>query len=164
MKKHLLKNLFLALILFPASYLTASQEGYEAGALAVVAAAIAYKCDQCEKSFSKESKLERHLVSHATERNFECSQCGNHFKSSYDLERHIRRHDDVNRTNVCTICSKAFFKPSELEDHRRVHDGKKLFSCKNCGFEFARKSALCKHTRKKRDNGGICPRKGQHLS
>ena len=162
MKKHLLKNFFLALILFPASYLTASHgaaaEESEIGSLAVVAAARPYACDHCDKSFRTRSKLERHLTSHDGDKKLTCPKCDRRFACADSVRLHLIRHKDQNRTNVCRICNARFFFPNELEKHQRVHDGKKPFSCEHCDTEFTTFQNLCKHKKSRRERG-ICPKK-----
>ncbi|MFH4980682.1 hypothetical protein AB6A40_007391 [Gnathostoma spinigerum] len=51
------------------------------------------------------------------------------------------------KLHVCTICPKAFKKPSDLLRHSRIHTGEKPYQCSTCERWFRLKSTLYQHQR-----------------
>ena len=50
-----------------------------------------YRCEYCNKSFSKPSRLEAHVKSHHNNiRDFKCSECNKAFKTRNHLANHFR--------------------------------------------------------------------------
>lgn len=53
-----------------------------------------------------------------------------------------------NYGNVCSVCKKAFPKPSQLVRHIRIHTGEKPFKCSVCSTAFSQKGSLQIHMSK----------------
>uniref|UniRef100_A0A1I8JLA2 C2H2-type domain-containing protein n=1 Tax=Macrostomum lignano TaxID=282301 RepID=A0A1I8JLA2_9PLAT len=51
-----------------------------------------YECRICQKRFSLQRLLNRHLKCHSTLKRFLCSYCGKGFNDTFDLKRHTRTH------------------------------------------------------------------------
>ena len=52
-------------------------------------------------------------------------------------------------TGKCPICHEEFRSQMQLKVHeRKVHTGKAVFLCENCGVEFAHRADLLRHKKK----------------
>uniref|UniRef100_A0A1Y1MLD0 Zinc finger E-box-binding homeobox protein zag-1 n=1 Tax=Photinus pyralis TaxID=7054 RepID=A0A1Y1MLD0_PHOPY len=73
-------------------------------------------CDQCDKSFSKQSSLARHKYEHSGQRPHKCDQC-----------------------------AKAFKHKHHLTEHKRLHSGEKPFQCSKCLKRFSHSGSYSQH-------------------
>lgn len=80
-----------------------------------------HQCPECPKAFAKQSKLDRHLISHSGEKPFKCDVCFQTFGRKDHLQRHSLQH-----------------KTSLVE--------RKPFECTACFNRFANKHHLVRHT------------------
>ena len=51
------------------------------------------KCTQCEKTFSKNCELERHIIDHHDYKPFDCEKCGKTFVLRWRLRKHLSGHE-----------------------------------------------------------------------
>ena len=65
---------------------------------------------------------------------------------SNDVSAHSE--DDKPRPHVCTVCDKRFIQEENLNAHKLVHSGERLYSCTQCGKRFSTKSGLWRHKNK----------------
>ncbi|XP_045125063.1 uncharacterized protein LOC123512655 isoform X2 [Portunus trituberculatus] len=77
-----------------------------------------FMCKICTKCFVEKSGLDAHLLTHCPV-NKECSQCGKVFKTERTMTRHLRTH--LNMTYTCNICNKQFRHEESLRVHKSVH-------------------------------------------
>ncbi|KAJ9660290.1 DNA-binding transcription factor [Neophaeococcomyces mojaviensis] len=95
---------------------------------------------------------------------FKCNLCDKKFTRAYNLRSHLRTHTDE-RPFVCTVCGKAFARQHDRKRHEGLHSGEKKFVCKGelnsrpgeawgCGRRFARADALGRHFRS--EAGRVC--------
>ncbi|XP_071450678.1 zinc finger protein 1 [Hetaerina americana] len=75
-----------------------------------------FVCDQCDKSFSKQSSLARHKYEHSGQ-----------------------------RPHKCDVCSKAFKHKHHLTEHKRLHSGEKPFQCSKCLKRFSHSGSYSQH-------------------
>ncbi|EEB10085.1 zinc finger protein, putative [Pediculus humanus corporis] len=73
-------------------------------------------CDQCEKTFSKQSSLARHKYEHSGQ-----------------------------RPHKCEVCEKAFKHKHHLTEHKRLHSGEKPFQCGKCLKRFSHSGSYSQH-------------------
>ncbi|KFB38083.1 AGAP000779-PB-like protein [Anopheles sinensis] len=75
-----------------------------------------YVCDQCDKTFSKHSSLQRHKYEHSGQRPYKCMDC-----------------------------PKAFKHKHHLTEHKRLHSGEKPFQCCKCLKRFSHSGSYSQH-------------------
>lgn len=105
-----------------------------------------FKCNICDKRFSRKDLLEQHRLKELNIRNFRCF-CGKAFTTEKNLIQHRQMHS--RKKNICKDCGKTFTRKSSLQAHKNVvHLGQRAKECCSiCGKEFAWKSGLAKHLR-----------------
>ncbi|KAL0852820.1 hypothetical protein ABMA27_012623 [Loxostege sticticalis] len=136
-----------------------------------------YKCNYCDKKYTKKCYLTRHEYIHTGntgEKTFECDYCQKQFRQKSTLEIHIRLHtgekphtcefcgEKFRKTDQirvhkmthqnempfkCNFCDKTFARAHHKRDHEMTHTGEKPFLCKLCGKKFNRQGHLKRHER-----------------
>ena len=56
-----------------------------------------FKCKVCQKGFSLQRLLNRHMKCHSDVKRYLCTFCGKGFNDTFDLKRHTRTHTGANR-------------------------------------------------------------------
>lgn len=75
-----------------------------------------FVCDQCDKTFVKQSSLARHKYEHSGQRPYKCIEC-----------------------------PKAFKHKHHLTEHKRLHTGEKPFQCCKCFKKFSHSGSYSQH-------------------
>ena len=84
-----------------------------------------FSCSVCEKRFTQEGHMKRHMETHKVE---------------------IRNKTGcLKKSKTCSICLKTFPTPSKLERHVLVHLGIKPFACNLCDRRFTQEIHLKTH-------------------
>lgn len=118
-----------------------------------------WKCNVCDRTFSRKHNCERHLIVHGPAiesaattgfTTWKCQECDRIFARKQNCERHIMLvhgpPDSAERRKfVCEICAKGFSTKTKLHEHGTVHTGEKDFHCDQCGKAFGRKNLLAQH-------------------
>ncbi|XP_045152734.1 zinc finger protein 891 [Echinops telfairi] len=104
------------------------------------------KCNQCRKSFRRNSNHILHKRGHLSEKHYGCKECGKIFHDSSTLRRHVRTHTGE-KPYECNLCGKAFSQKTSLKSHVRTHTGEKPYDCNQCGKSFGTSSYLIVHKR-----------------
>ncbi|XP_015317017.2 zinc finger protein 92 homolog [Bos taurus] len=105
-----------------------------------------FVCQQCGKSFTRNSSLVKHQVIHSGVKPFKCGECGRHFQHKFSLTEHQRTHSGE-KHYTCGECGKTFTRGSSLMKHQIIHTGEKPYGCDECGKRFGRKFTLTEHQR-----------------
>ncbi|XP_072939406.1 zinc finger protein 1 isoform X2 [Epargyreus clarus] len=75
-----------------------------------------FVCDQCDKTFVKQSSLARHKYEHSGQRPYRCLECPRAFKHKH-----------------------------HLTEHKRLHTGEKPFQCCKCLKKFSHSGSYSQH-------------------
>ncbi|XP_008118195.2 zinc finger and BTB domain-containing protein 41 [Anolis carolinensis] len=138
-----------------------------------------WKCDICNKSFTRRLHLDEHMILHTQDKPFKCTYCEEHFKSRFarlkhqekfhlgpfpcdicgrqfndtgNLKRHIECTHGGKRKWVCYICGKSVRERTTLKEHLRIHSGEKPHLCSICGQSFRHGSSYRLHLRVHHDD------------
>lgn len=119
-----------------------------------------YACRECGASYSKRSRLRRHLRRHTGNRPYVCPKpgCGSAFRRRDHMQRHVDGHSGE-RPHECDVagCGARFVSRSHLLRHVRLHSVPKPHACDSCAARFAKKIQLARH--KVREHGAAEPYK-----
>ncbi|CAH8541271.1 unnamed protein product [Schistosoma turkestanicum] len=106
-----------------------------------------FLCLSCNKVFSQKALLLKHRVMHEEPKHM-CDTCGRSFVREDKLKRHVMSIHTAEKPHVCHICSKAFSRKDKLKDHLKHHDrAARNFECQQCQQPFVQKSDLNRHIR-----------------
>lgn len=119
-----------------------------------------HQCSECEKSFDKLSRLQRHAKIHTTDgKPWSCENCPQRFANLASLLRHQIKHSNdlaVNTTTInnkpdsfqCNECQKVFNKQESLASHMKMHrSDQKEYFCEFCPKSFSKMNKLTRHAK-----------------
>ncbi len=109
-----------------------------------------YCCSTCGKECISPSKLKRHERVHTGEKPFKCDHCQKNFSRKDNLESHMSGH--VKKTYHCEICKKTFQRQVYLYKHRKCHRNIEKFRCDKCPTSFTRLDNLKRHKQNRHNN------------
>jgi len=108
-----------------------------------------FSCDICDKEFSAERFLRKHLAITHTEGLFECHVCKKKLKNEHYLKSHLMIHTGE-LPFECKECGAKFNRNDKLKRHAQTHNPAKKYKCPfkdhmNCTKEFHRFDKLKLH-------------------
>ncbi|XP_054274230.1 zinc finger protein 236-like [Macrosteles quadrilineatus] len=81
-----------------------------------------YQCSVCDKWFSKQTNLVRHMRVHTGEKPFNCKECSRSFSQKNSLDKHTTTVHSGEKQWSCSECPKKFSQKGNLETHiKRYH-------------------------------------------
>lgn len=106
-----------------------------------------YKCENCNETFSSQTKLTDHYTSCLTSQaageelqyNFSCKDCGVLFATLEGWTKHQEIHQ------ACQQCGQTFQNQQELDLHKKEHLKVKYYSCNICGNSYSQAKQLSDH-------------------
>ena len=112
-----------------------------------------YSCPSCEKSYSHNRDLTRHIKASHNKITHLCDQCSMTFFYIGALARHINDVHTQTKSFHCEWCNATFTQKSNLDMHQKeVHTQDKSFTCSDCNLSFARKTDLNRHKKEVHTN------------
>lgn len=119
-----------------------------------------HQCSECDKSFDKLSRLQRHAKIHNTDgKPWSCESCSQRFANLPNLLRHQIKHSNemaMNTTIInnkpdsfhCNECQKVFNKQESLASHMKMHKSdQKEYFCEFCPKSFSKMNKLTRHAK-----------------
>ncbi|XP_013890050.1 zinc finger protein 708 [Austrofundulus limnaeus] len=105
-----------------------------------------FVCEVCEKTFTRQFHLMKHMNVHRDRRPFACDQCPRRFTNAQTFELHLLRHEEKKQAAFpCRLCEKTFRTKACLKTHQLVHSDTRPFGCSACGKAFKTKHNLQAH-------------------
>ena len=108
-----------------------------------------FECKECDKKFSVNSKLKRHINSvHLKIKDNICEyeNCDYKFSENFHLKEHIERVHLNIKNFKCKECDFTFYANGDLQQHiKQVHLKIKDFQCEYCDFKCSSKGNLNQH-------------------
>lgn len=80
-------------------------------------------------------------------RSFRCQQCDLTFDRASQYDYHHRSIHLGEKSQLCEICGKGFFRKADLRTHLNIHLGTSACICEICGRKFNHISNLIRHSR-----------------
>ncbi|KAH8035337.1 hypothetical protein HPB51_004578 [Rhipicephalus microplus] len=109
---------------------------------------VKFQCSQCSAMLANKWSLQKHMLTHSSERPYECDMCGTRFKRKGALVKHHITHTNEKEFK-CELCPSEFHRKASLERHKKLHErGEDLFPCQECGRIFRQNESLLKHLRR----------------
>ena len=107
-----------------------------------------FQCSQCDKSFSKNKGVHRHIRSVHEGVKYACSQCDHQATKQSHLTIHIEsKHEGVKY--ACNQCDYQATTQSNLTKHiQSKHEGVK-YACNQCDYQATQQSHLTRHMKGK---------------
>ena len=109
-----------------------------------------YQCSLCDKVFSPNGNLTRHMRSQTGGKPYRCNQCDETFSYKIYLNYHTRIHTG-DRPYQCTQCERVS-DSSSLKYHTIIHSGETPYQCSQCDKPFSYNPKLTRiHTGDRRN-------------
>ena len=97
----------------------------------------AFKCMECDQSFSQISNIIEHLTTHTASKQYQCNHCQKTFSRYTDCHTHMMKHSGEKLHLQCRYCDKTFSQDNEYQIHMETHTIQRSQQCSNCGNYFS---------------------------
>ena len=107
------------------------------------------KCPHCEKLFSRNNNMKRHIIKRHQNNKDKCLHCNEKFLKKIEREKHItEKHKDLRTKYPCEICNKEYVRENLLKEHKKTKHEDEKPKCKICHRKFASNLTAKRHTDK----------------
>ncbi|XP_035701240.1 gastrula zinc finger protein XlCGF46.1-like [Folsomia candida] len=109
---------------------------------------VRFRCALCGIETKCRSNLERHILTHTTEKTHTCATCGRRFPQMGGLRMHEMTHLDKSTRESfrCPLCPQTFHTGLILRGHiRHVHENQRNYACTFCDKSFSTSNKLNRH-------------------
>ena len=101
-----------------------------------------FQCGKCKNRYTSAEALDHHLES--TPHSYTCELCDKEFTAERFLRKHLVITHSKGLFE-CEVCHKKLKNEHYLKSHSMIHTGEMPFECKVCGSKFNRKDKLKRH-------------------
>lgn len=109
------------------------------------AAPIRYKCNVCDRSFTRRFSLTGHMRRrHLEQKEIKCAHCQYMCYTKWELKVHMTRHG-AEKLFECGLCKKSYTRQKALKEHAKVHFNDRRYPCDVCGQSYTQNCALKEH-------------------
>uniref|UniRef100_UPI00398E43D6 P43 5S RNA-binding protein-like isoform X2 n=1 Tax=Pristiophorus japonicus TaxID=55135 RepID=UPI00398E43D6 len=121
-----------------------------------------YKCEreECQKTFTRKSHLQRHVRQHLGQKQFRCTTvgCTEAFVSNDRLKKHLTYRHGNQEYFKCSYedCGKTFKKRRDLRIHYYEHNKEPAFLCQKVGCEMKFMTPNQRKVHEKKHDGYPC--------
>ncbi|XP_055608688.1 zinc finger protein ZFP2-like [Uranotaenia lowii] len=110
-------------------------------------------CTACPKKFHTYARLQKHMRAHRAEEHSKCSICDKTFSQECNLKRHISGMHMKDGRYFCMCCPLMFDFPEELRAHREANHLNELeYKCTICEKAFATNQSFAIHKKRHAEN------------
>ncbi|EEC19525.1 regulator of sex-limitation, putative [Ixodes scapularis] len=102
-----------------------------------------HACEECGRRFQSPLALVAHRRVHSGAAPFGCSLCQRSFSKEAHLHRHMDKH--ASRKDQCPVCQLLCSSGHQLQIHMRTHTGEKPYACDLCPRRFTKQVNLKRH-------------------
>uniref|UniRef100_K1PIF1 Zinc finger protein 99 n=1 Tax=Magallana gigas TaxID=29159 RepID=K1PIF1_MAGGI len=123
-----------------------------------------YQCDVCNRKYTMQSCLRRHMLVHTGLKPNRCQVCGKSFVEKQQLLVHFRIHTGE-RPHQCSVCGKRFTQYGTLHNHMQVHRKQQYNQAVATGQKSDDEGSgfIIKKELSEEDEEGGLPKKSQEL-
>lgn len=119
-----------------------------------------YFCQECDKSFSSNVRLELHTRTHHTKRTLKCNSCDKTFVDKNMLDEHVSSKHSIRseKTLECNVCHKVYNRSSRLRKHMTTHERlqkNSVLVCEPCSMAFAGIEDIDDHCNRSHDDDHV---------
>ena len=106
--------------------------------------------ENCKFQTNSQKFWNEHLTYHKPENVFSCSFEDCYYKAETESKvlSHLNGFHKISAKHQCTMCSKFFFKKTQLMRHMVSHTNEKVYKCVECKESFVSHSSYYKHRHK----------------
>lgn len=115
-----------------------------------------YKCNICNKEYTRLNHLQRHMAGHGRRKVHICKICNKTLTRLEHLKRHLITHMK-NKPFQCELCKRGFNRSEHLMNHSKRCKGDKIYACEVCNKGFTRTDSLEVHMRLHDNRAPVLP-------